>query len=98
MLQFLEIAGSQFSKVIQKLGERSLFGGVDMVESVERLKPEIGPLFKNNMRPFHPVRLFAVDQVVDHVERAPSIRSLIRVRPIPGQTFQKRTKNGRTAF
>src|SRR3989442_15737784 len=81
------------SKSIQQSFERPAREAPGLRESVEWLERLRFPLGENDLRPRDPVGLFAVNQVADHVLRAPGVRTLGRARPGHGETGEQRPRS-----
>jgi hypothetical protein len=65
-----------------------------MRKPVERLEGRVLAAGEDDPGSRNPVRLFPIDQMTDHVERAPRIRTLGSLEPRIGEIGQERPKRG----
>src|SRR5437016_7903226 len=85
------------TKSIQQSFERPAREAPGLRESVEWLERLRFPLGEDDLRSRDPVGFFAVNQVADHVLRAPRVGTLVCARPRSGEPAQHALERARRA-
>jgi hypothetical protein len=99
--QFGEIFGAQASEFIEQLRQR-LAPAFTLTLSqvslaIKGLKRLALTELQDHLCPRHPIRLFAVNQMGQDIERAPGVFTFVSHRPHFRQITKKRVKSGRSA-
>src|ERR1700733_12202108 len=95
--QLAKVFSPQTGKFIQQLPERLSLALSYLRETVEGLECLRVAELQQHLRPRHPVGSFAVNQVADHIERAPCIVPFILECPRLRQIAQKRIESSGSA-
>src|SRR5580700_5459096 len=88
--QFDQVFSTQPSEFIQQLSQRFAFTLAYLSPTIEGLERASLAELKNHLHTRHPVGAFAVNQMADDVERAPSVFTFISGCPCLRQAAQKR--------
>src|SRR5688572_7413138 len=86
--QHVEVLGSQPGKLVEQRLEPPVDVARSMPESIVRLKPEALAPRKDDARTRHPVRLLAINQVSNDIERAERVRAFSSADPRVGEAAQ----------
>jgi len=92
--QFDEVFTTQAREFIQQLFQRFAFAVSILRPTVERLEGARLAKLQNHFRARHPVGAFAVNQMADDVERAPSVFTFVSGGSCLRQVAEKRIEAG----
>ena len=95
--QHLQIVGPQFCEFLQQQLRRPIHIARAMTESIVRLEARIRSAREDDARPRNPIRLLAIDQVSDDIERAESARPFHSSNPFRGDSAEERVQCCRCA-
>ena len=95
--QFVQVFRPQACKFIQQLPQRLTLILSHVSPTIKRLKRLGLAKLQHYPRPWHPISAFAVNQMADDIERAPSAFTFISERPRFREITQKRIQRNRRA-
>ena len=90
----MQAVGTQHLERLQELGKGLATGGLELSESIEYRERHGFSVAKEMLDARHPVRPFSVDQMSDHLERAPGGRPLCTLDPLWWQIPQQDIQHG----
>src|SRR6476659_4011727 len=91
--QLAQIVRPQPGKFIQQLPQRLALALPRLAQSIEWIESSGLAEFQQQPRPRHPVSTFAVNQMTDHIERAPCVSAFVAKCPYLLQVAQKRVED-----
>jgi len=96
--QCIQVMRPQLRKHVQKIPNALAFNQRHKAAPVERIKRARLAALEDDFGSRNPVRLFAVNQVPQHISSAKSIRRIPLAQPFFGQTLKQRRENSRRRF
>ena len=91
----LQALGTQFPKAVQQLAETLAFGRLELSKSIEGRKRHGLAMSQEMLHAGQPIRPLAVDQVSDHVIRAPGTRAFRARDPAGREIAEQRVQTHR---
>src|SRR5206468_4254547 len=85
-------------EIVEQLGERLSRALPCLREAVERLETATGALLEDDARSRNPVGALAMDQMADHIERAPRVGTFGRVGPFARESVEHGAEHARRAL
>ena len=85
------------SKFVEQVDEGFSLNGLRVPFAVKRRERASFAKLQQRFHPWHPIGVFAVDQMANDIKRAPSVFTFVLKRPDFGQVSQKRIESSGSA-
>jgi len=94
----LEVGLATLGEAVEERVQRPAGEATELGEAVKGLERPALAVLQDDAGARDPVGLFAVDEMADHVERAPSVGAFVGVVPWSARAAEEASDHGRSAF